>query len=232
MNVLCFITALFSMASLVAQNSNELQYAAYLKASKTMWMKAIESAEAEYGEQSFERAMAMYGLLNNTMASKDENTFDEYVDPTIDLLKATIESRPDFGEPKAVLSSVYGLIMGYSPWKGILYGSKSSSYMAAAMKDQPDSPLVQKLYAGSKLYTPTMWGGSPEEAVKAYQKSISIYESENPTENWLYLDTLVGLALAYNKIEQSEKARETLNKVIELEPQHGWARSLLANLNR
>jgi hypothetical protein len=70
-----------------AQTTQELQYAAYLTASKSMWDRSISVAEKNYGHQSFEKAVAMYGLLNNTMATKDENTFDENVDQTIDLLK-------------------------------------------------------------------------------------------------------------------------------------------------
>lgn len=205
--------------------------AGYLTASKTMWEKSIRMAEKESGKVSFERAMAMYGLLNNTMASEDEDSFDEYVDPTIDLLKVILDEDATSGEVRAVLSSVYGLVMAYSPMKGMLYGSKSSSLMDDAIKAEPESALVQKLYAGSKLYTPSMWGGSPEVAVKAFEKSVAIYERDSST-SWLYLDALMGLAISYQKTEQIDKAKITLEKLLAIEPAHGWAKGTLKSLSQ
>ena len=217
---------------LSAQSPSETQYGAFLTASKTLWEQSVKQAAKEHGDQSFEAAIAYMGLLNNTMATQDEDTFDEYIDTTVDLLKSIIETNPDSGEPKAVLSSVYGLIMAYSPMKGMLYGSKSNSLMDAAIKSDPNSPLVQKLYAGSKLYTPKMFGGNSKEAVASYEKSVEIFEKGETASNWLYLDALMGLSLAYQKVERVEDAKKTLNKALNIEPEFGWAMGVLAELNQ
>lgn len=215
-----------------AQSSKEIQYAGYLNASKTMWEKSIVLAERESGAQSFEKALAMYGLLNNTMATQDEETFKDNVDQTIDLLKEIIDENPNHAESQAVLSSVYGLVMAYSPMKGMLYGMKSSSLMDEAIRLSPDSPLVQKLFGGSKLYTPEMFGGDAKQAVAAFEKAIELYEAGDTKDNWLYMDTHMGLAMAYNKIEEREKAKEILEKAVELEPQYYWAKSTLAEFKK
>ncbi|MEQ8905524.1 tetratricopeptide repeat protein [Ekhidna sp.] len=216
----------------LAQTSKQTQYAAYLKASKIMWERSIDQAKSESGEESFQTAMAMYGLLNNTMATEDEDTFDEYKDFTVELLEKLIEENPEWGEPRAVLSSTYGLVMAYSPMKGMFLGMKSSSLMEEAMRLQPESPLVQKLFAGSKLYTPEMFGGDPEVAVSTFQKALEIYEQSDTTENWLYLDTMMGLALAYRKTDQNEKAKATLERAVAIEPQYHWAKSVLEKINK
>ncbi|MEM7296723.1 MAG: tetratricopeptide repeat protein [Bacteroidota bacterium] len=230
MKTLCTVFTLTLATLLVGQTSTQTQYAAYLKASKTMWEKSIELAKEESGEKSFEVAIAMFGLLNNTMATKDEETFQEYKDSTVDLLKSIIEEKPKWGEPKAVLSSTYGLVMAYSPMKGMMLGMKSNSLMADAMELQPESPLVQKLYGGSKLYTPEMFGGDPEVAVESYSESIRLYkENESTGENWLYLDTMMGLAIAYRKTSKNEMAKSTLEEAVEIEPMYYWAKSTLAS---
>lgn len=216
----------------LAQTSNQIQYAGYLNASKTMWERSITMAEKESGEKSFEKAVAMYGMLNNTMATKDKETFDDNVDQTVDLLKAIIEENPEHAEAHAVLSSVYGLVMAYSPMKGMLYGMKSSSLMDEAMSLAPESPLVQKLFGGSKLYTPEMFGGDPKKAVEAFEKSIALYETGDTSENWLYMDTHMGLAMAYNKVKEKEKAEAILEKAIEMEPQYYWAKATLAEFKK
>ncbi|WP_370090142.1 tetratricopeptide repeat protein [Ekhidna sp.] len=228
-NLITICVLMISGISL-AQTSKQTQYAAYLTASKTMWERSIALAEKESGADSFEKAIAMYGLLNNTMATQDEETFDANVDQTKDLLKEIIEKDPDHGEARAVLSSVYGLVMAYSPMKGMLYGMKSSSLMEEALKLQPESPLVQKLYGGSKLYTPEMFGGDTKKAALAFEKSIELFEDGDTTENWLYTDTFMGLAMAYNKMGEKEKSKSTLERAIEMEPQYHWAKSVLAKM--
>lgn len=226
------VTLLMIAGLSLAQSSKQSQYAGYLNASKTMWERSINLAEKESGGKSFEKAIAMYGLLNNTMATQDEETFEENVDQTIDLLKDLIEENEDHGEAHAVLSSVYGLVMAYSPMKGMLYGMKSSSLMDEAMRLSPNSPLVQKLYGGSKLYTPEMFGGDAKMAVAAFEKAIELFEAGDTVDNWLYMDTHMGLAMAYNKVKENEKAEAILEKAITMEPQYYWAKATLAELKK
>ncbi|MEM9341103.1 MAG: tetratricopeptide repeat protein [Bacteroidota bacterium] len=217
---------------LVAQDTKEVQYGAYLMNSKAMWKQSVRLAEVAHGKESFDVAMARYGLLNNTMAEKDEETFDEYIDDTIDLLKTLIGNHPDDGEPKAVLSSIYGLVIAYSPMKGIIYGAKGSSLMDEALEKDPQSALVQKLYASSKLYTPSMWGGNPEKAVTSFELAVSLYEASSIENSWEYLDALMGLALAYKATDRMDLAKSTLEKLIEIEPAHRWAQVVYASSDK
>ena len=216
-----------------AQSSQEVQYAAYLSASKTLWEKSIELAKKENGEGTHQHVLAIYGLLNNTMVDEDQTTFDDYVDTATDYLEALIKSEVNPADQQALLSSVYGLIMAYSPMKGMFLGMKSTSLIEEALKQQPTSPLVQKLYAGSKLYTPEMFGGDPEEAVESFSVSIELYEgSQTQSNNWLYLDALMGLSMAYRKTDQPEKAVEVLKKALKVEPDYKWAEAVLAKLEK
>ncbi len=225
--VLTIITTLLTVGTIHTQSLNELQYAAYLKAGQSLWQRSIELAEKQHGPASFEATMSAYGLLNNTMANKDEATFDEYVELVVDQLSAIIKDQPQWGEPQAVLSTVYGLKMAYSPMKGIVYGGKSGSLIESAVKHQPESPLVQKLFGSYKLYTPSMFGGDAKEAVAAYTQSILIYEQQPTANNWLYLDALVGLALSHQKNQQTDLAIEVLEKALKIEPEFQWASALL-----
>ncbi|MEM6641461.1 MAG: hypothetical protein AAF616_00665 [Bacteroidota bacterium] len=220
----------FTLLNVAAQQSvMESQYAAYLMSSKSMWEKSVSLAAEKHGKESFERALALYGLLSNTMATQDEETFDTYKDETIDLLKKLVEDNPDAGEPKALLSSTYGLAMAYSPMKGMFLGMKSTSLIEEAIEQQPGSALVQKLWAGSKLYTPEMFGGDPEEAVISFAKATDLY-SKDPDRNWLYLDALMGLAMAYQKTDAAQKAQSTLEKAVAIEPNFYWAKAELSKM--
>jgi len=67
-----------------AQKVDSLMYRAYLLSSESLW----ESALSRYQEElSLEKAIAYYGVLNNTMVSSDEDKFDQYLDPTLEYLE-------------------------------------------------------------------------------------------------------------------------------------------------
>ncbi len=231
-NTLSILLLAASMISM-AQSQKEAEYAAYLKSSIALWKRCIDQADKTFGSQSFEKGMAMYGLLNSTMATRDKETFNDNVDQTIDLFKNIIDEKPDWGEPKAALSAIYGLVIAYSPMKGMLYGMKSSSLSDRAIGQQPESPFVHKVYGGSKLYTPAMFGGDEDEAVRSLEKAISLYEKNGDLENnWLYLESLVNLSMAYQKVDKIDMAKETLEKSLDIEPEYGWAMAVLNSINK
>ena len=96
-------------------------------------------------EQKLALAVTYYGYLSATMATEDEDAFKAKLDQTKDLIDELIEQYENWGEPKALKSSVLGLEMAYSPMKGAFLGMKSNSLMAKAMKESHDSPLEMKL---------------------------------------------------------------------------------------
>lgn len=239
----CIIVVLLigTLVATVAKAQNEIKeisYAAYLKSSVTLWEKAVEIEKKKVASNptntnKFDLAMAYYGLLSATMATKDEDSFDKYLSTTKTLLAEIIDEDESLGEPQAVLSSVMGLEMAYSPMKGMYLGYKSSSNMDDAVEFAPDSPLVIKLFAGSKLYTPSMFGGDTEEAQESFIKAIEKFEEkpENIQSNWLYLDALAHLGISYQKNGDSENAEKIYRKAIELEPDFFWvSKSLLPSL--
>ena len=205
-----------------------LAYGAYLKFSKTLWRKSVEKASGQFGGNSMEKAIALYGLLNNTMADKDEETFDLYFTETVDLLKKLIKEQPENGDAMAILSSIYGLAITYQPLKGIYYGSKSGRFIEQALEKSPDSPFVNYKYAGYKLYTPSMWGGDVDIAIDYFKKAIETYESDNLTNEWHYLDALMGLSIAYEKQGDQAACTATLERLIGIEPGHRWAQVSLS----
>ena len=213
--------------------ADKLTYQAYLKASLTLWGKAIDAQKAvvennQSKEARFELAKTYHGYLNATMADQNEEAFESKLSPAKELLEALIDEYPEWGEPKAVLSSVLGLEMAYSPMKGAFLGMKSSSLMSKAMKQSPDSPLVMKLYGGSKQYTPAMWGGDKKEAAEYLQKSVAQYEANNDTaDNWLYADALANLGIVYTSLERTADARATFEKALAYEPEFYWVKSSL-----
>ena len=228
------LLSVLATAAVWAQSaeSNTGSYQAYLSSDEAMakqqWKQVVAAAQQAFDkdpkneELQFNLALSQYGLLSSTMRSQDEDFFDVYLDATIENLEAikTVHAA----EAKALLASVYGLQLAYSPWKGMFLGPKSSSLMEKAMKMNSLSPLIWKLYGNAKYHTPDAYGGSVDEAVKAYEKAIDLYEADpaKKQNNWLYLDTMAFLGQAYTRKQQSLKAVAIYEKAIEVEPSFSW----------
>lgn len=236
---LCLV-AIMSQVRAQGAEIKRITYEAYLYKNLDMWKKGVEMSQAEYDKNKqdailLDLALVQYGLLNATMIEKQEDIFNDYADNTVENIEKLIDTDKKWGEPKAILSSVYGVKMAYSPWKGIFLGSKSNNLMESATQQSKESALVWKLYANSKLYTPESFGGDKVEAAKAYEKAIALFENdpESTKNNWIYLDALAHLGITYMKLDKPTKAREVFEKALKVEPEFNWVRnSLLPQLGK
>jgi tetratricopeptide (TPR) repeat protein len=204
---------LFSTAQ--AQSSQELMYEAYITSSKILWQKAVNNAE----DNSWEKAEAYYGLLNSTMQDEDEKLFDKNLEPALDLLSELELNKEHKADALALKSSIYGLIMAYSPWKGMTYGGKSSKAISEAAKLNPLSPIVLSMQGGNLYYTPESFGGDKSLAIEKYKQSVSRFEAmELTARNWMYLQALANLGQAYAGTNKNKEAIDSYEKALRLEP--------------
>ncbi|MEM6524315.1 MAG: hypothetical protein AAGF85_19255 [Bacteroidota bacterium] len=211
--------------------ADEMAYLAYITTNQSLWKKLVKESQTRFdanksNENRYNLALAQHGLLNSTMTDKNEDLFDDYFKKTKAHLERLIEEGHQEGNSRALLSSIYGWEIGYSGWKGMFLGGKSSSNLEKASKTDPSSPLVWQIYAGSKLFTPKAFGGGITEAVEAYEKSIELYEAnpELKKSNWRYLDALAWLGVAYTNNDEIEKAKNIYHKALEAEPGFGWVK--------
>ena len=78
-----------------------------------------------------------------------------------------------------------------------------------------------------------MFGGDIHEAIKHYEHAIQLYEENDLTNDWIYLDALAWLGIAYSKTDQLEKAKATFEKALSVEPEFTWVKNnLLPNLKK
>ncbi len=219
---------------------DESLYAAYFSSSKTLYEKSVKKLTAQYEaepskEHLLDLAIAENALLSFTMRDKDEQLFDNYIDDAIKHLKKLIADHPDWGDPKALLSSAYGFKIAYSPMKGMFLGGKSSSLIDKATKESPESALVWRLHASNKLFTPEQWGGDKALALESYQQSIALFETQcnDLSQNWLYMDTLAWLGQACTANDKNEEAIVAYEKALEHEADFHWVgKSLLPNAKK
>lgn len=221
-----------------AQMSDAATYTAWLgnadaKKTNELWDKAVAEKQAAFDKNTsdptlrWNLALAQYGLMSSTMRTRDEDRFEDYYEITEDHLKALQKDPKLKADAKALLSALYGLKMSYSSMMGMTLGPKSSGLIEDAIKLAPSSPLVWRVEANSKMFTPSMFGGDMKEAITAFEKSIALFEKDPASlkNNWIYLDALVFQGQAYNKEGQTAKAIATYEKALKLEPNLFWVKN-------
>jgi tetratricopeptide (TPR) repeat protein len=211
---------------------NKMSYEAYLSRSEALWENTVDAARERYVRQKtdahlFELALAGFGLLNATMRTENEALFDAHVEETLDYLKQLIERDHRIAEVKALMASVYGFKIAYAPLKGMFLGPRNTALIEQALDLKPDSPIVQKMYAQHQYFTPEMWGGNVENARRAYERSIELFERDGDVGNWMYLDNHAWLGMIYKSEGDAARALQVWNKALAAEPDYRWVSEYL-----
>lgn len=233
MNYLLKIVIILFLASFIQKNDiRKLTYEAYLSGSETFWKNAVSEAEARFesvssNEHMYQLALARFGLLNATMVKENEDLFDEYVDETMELLEKLEKRNYKAAEALALRASIYGYKIAFSPLKGMYLGPKNTALIDKAIALNPNSPIVQKMYAQHQYFTPEMWGGDIENAKRAFEESIRLFEKEDDKRNWMYLDNHAWLGIIHKKQENLSNAREVWEKALAYEPDFKWVGEVL-----
>ncbi len=219
-----------------AQTLTEISYDAYLSNSVAIWQNIEEKADKAYtksksNEALFDLALVQYGLLNTCISNQNEEIFDDYVDRLEKNLDRLIKEDFRKHDALALKSAVFGFKIAFSSWKGMFLGPKSSALIEEALELDKSSFIVQKMYASNQYFTPEMWGGNSENAINAFGLSISKLEEQGMQKNWMYLDNLAWLGIAYSQTGQPELAEQTWIKSLEVESDFNWvSKVLLPNL--
>lgn len=235
------IFAIIMMTSLMAtgfpQDLKRLSYLAYLQQDKNSWKSSVAIATKSYQtdpalEKLFELAVTEYGLLNATMKDQDKKLFNDYYDGLESRLEELAKDKAYAAEAKAMLASIYGFKIAYSPWRGMILGGKIEKLIDSALEIAPNSPIVQKMYAGNQYFTPEMWGGDQEKALSAFRKSNQLFERNQDTDNWLYLDNLAWIGIIHQEKGMKAEAKQVWEKALTIEPNFYWvSKGLLPGLN-
>src|SRR5687768_14465854 len=117
--ILCHLVFLITTLGQSGE-SNEASYKAYLgdqdvKVVKDLWKKVVADRQAEYEKDKkdqgllYNLVLSQFGLLTATMRDQDEDLFDDYADDAENNLESLIDGNKKWGEPRALLSALYGL---------------------------------------------------------------------------------------------------------------------------
>lgn len=123
--------------------------------------------------------------------------------------------------------------IGIDIYKAIYLGPRSMAYINESIELNIENPYGWLEKANAEYHMPRAFGGSYEDALKYYQKSINYFENqEEISHNWIYLNTQVWMAKTYEKLGQDQEAIAIYKRLLSLVPDFNWVKNeLLPELN-
>jgi tetratricopeptide (TPR) repeat protein len=179
--------------------------------------------------QGYDQELAYYRLALSSNLSGESDPAIKWNDKAISLLEALEEAQPNDAEIKALLAQVYGYKIALQPIKGMFYGSKSNAMLAGAEALSPNNPRAHLVKGIAKLNTPAIFGGSLSEATEAFNKAILAYEFDvNSNYHWGFAEAYTWRGLVKMQSGELAQAKEDWQLALNINPDYGWAKTLLS----
>lgn len=234
--ILLFIVFIMTgFSSLYAQDSYSCKfYKAYISGDMSGWPGWINELEKEYQRHESDEVLkdmvvAYYGYIAWLIGVERENEADDYIERGEGYIDKLSE-KPGY---KSYAQAMQGAFLAYeismNMGKALYLGTRSLRYINRAIEEDPDNPYAWIEKGNAKYHMPKAVGGSYTEAAEYYQKAVKYLEKdERETQcNWVYLNAMAWQAQSYNKAGQRNKARQTYEKILSLEPDFEWVRDEL-----
>jgi len=225
---------LLSLLAVDAQEYRSAIYEAYVHEKMDNWKGLMKQMEQDYSRTSdpvllYDLLEAEYGYTGWLVSVKRKKEAEE-------LLKSAerhMALLSDLGLDNARVYSLKGAFYGYQimlyPLKAPKLGRLSMEANEKALKLDPEEPQVWLERANMDYYRPVVFGGSKRKAVPSYEKAVKLFElsPERSRENWVYMNCMAGLGIAYENTRKFTEAGRVYRKILELEPSFKWVKEEL-----
>lgn len=207
-------------------------YNTFINREMYKWGTIIQSMETGKTsvtvDQKLELINYYYGYTGHLMGKKQYDLAGVMISRGEKLIQQVIKTSPNNATVYAFKGSFLGFRMGMSKFKALSLNRESLDDINKAYEIDPQN--VQALIGKGNVffYTPGMFGGDKEEALKYYLKGLRILENNKDTnQNWVYLNLLTTIALAYEKTDRPKDAKLICEKILRKEPNYKWVKDIL-----
>ena len=178
--------------------------------------------------EGYDLALANYRIALSANLTKQDDKAGDALDESMSQLELLNKQQPSNVEVKALLAQVYGYKIALNPIKGMYYGPKAQNMLAQAEELDPNNPRVLLIKGISAANTPTIFGGSEEEALLAFGQAISAYEDDQYSNyHWGFAEAYTWRGIINYKLDNKTSALADWQQALVVEPSYGWAKSLI-----
>jgi tetratricopeptide (TPR) repeat protein len=209
---------------------NEI-YKAYISSRMDLWKEAMVKMEIRYratGDHGLLCSLteAQYGYIAHCLSENRRDEARGWLDKAEDNIGLLLEKNPNSSRAYSIRGALYGYRLLLEPLKAPALGRRSMNANETALKLGPGEPWGWMEKGNMEFYKPAVLGGSAKQAIPHYKKAVELFEAlpGQTSGNWLYLNCLVNLGLAYEKNGQIVEAGKVYEKILAHEPSFSWVR--------
>lgn len=214
---------------------NATLYQSFKTGNMSVWLLVLKELELDYkqkpsSDKLFKIVEVQYGYIGYLLGIENTKQAREFLSKADENIDRIIELQPKNADAVAYKSALTAYHISLSPYKAPFLGPRSMRLIDQALAINPESVQANIEKGNALHYAPSMFGGNPSDAVNYYSKAIGLFEKlnqGNPPNSWLYLNTLVQLALAYEKANQIEKARSVYRRILSQSNDFKWVKDEL-----
>jgi tetratricopeptide (TPR) repeat protein len=212
----------FSQASI----SDQI-YKAYATGNMTKWYKAMKSFEESADTSILEKKMELinyyYGYTGWLVSVDKDDLARDYIKKTELLLEKILEKDAKNATVLAYKAAFIAFEIAMSNYKAIYLGTKSSRFIDQALEIESNN-IQALIERGNELYySPSAFGGDKELSIVYYKKATKRMEDLHlDNKNWMYLNVMTSLGLAYEATDQIQNAKLCYEKILQVEPDFMW----------
>jgi tetratricopeptide (TPR) repeat protein len=204
-------------------------YAAFIAHDMNKWEKVIRTMESTNSVTSVDQKLELinyyYGYIGWLIGQKKFSPAEKLIPRGEKLINEVLKISPKNATAYSFKGSFLGFKIGIDKCKAIFLGSESKNDINKAMLLDPQN-LQAIIDKGNLLfYSPRIFGGDKNEALKYFLKGEKIMERNNDTyQNWVYLNLLTMIAGVYEKANKLQDAKLTYEKIMQNEPDIKWVK--------
>ncbi len=176
--------------------------------------KALSDPEVQY-----RLALGASYLAEISLELRDKAAAEHAARTGIPAAERAVALKPENAEYHRVLGTLCGQVVPANVLLGLSYGKRAQEAIDKAISLDPKSAKGYLARGIGNYYTPAMFGGGPELALKDIRRALEL--DPKSAESYLWL----GLTL--RKLHRNTEAREAFAKSLELNPNRIWARQQL-----
>ena len=220
-NILLLLIFLTMILSLQGQTVEKMKFQAFVTGDYSKWEQDANHIRNNYDLKQTsnveELVHCYYALASSLIAKKKKTEAEKVIDLGESLVDKLLANNPNNALALCYKGDFLGYRIGMNKLKAVTLGSKSRSCVEKALKLAPNNPQILFDYGNLLYYPPKMFGGNKAQALKYYQKAISIYEKQNKTtNNWIYLQLFVVQGHCYELLGNDQLAEQSYLKVLKI----------------
>lgn len=207
-------------------------YTTFVNREMNKWGNIIHTMETAKPittvDQKLELINCYYGYIGYLIGKKQNNAAAGMITKGEKLIQQVLQSSPKNATAYAFKGSFLGFRMAISKLRTFSLSRESMSDIDRANELDPQN--IQALIDRGNLlyYSPRLFGGDKEEALDYYLKASKILEKNKDTDmNWVYLNLLTTIALAYDKTGRPNDAKLMCVKILRKEPNYRWVKDTI-----